>query len=667
MAKRRATDEDGKAASGFSRAGSVMKRKKTAEKSLDPVEQKDNSQNNTNQPRRVGRPRSARPTMPMTVALNLSDDELLSQTEPTKIQSDVMDVVENIPRKVGRRPKSVSSTPKPLETDDKEPLVQNGTTFVEPELRNDKIVTGQPLDEPPNMFAKRELNLFTKKRGPKPKAKSPSPNDDALDEKVLKQYSRKLSNLNKIEKSTKLSSERNGRGRPKGANGSKRSKNGDRDSTSSPPPSPPREHRGKLLTSPVKKPKNSRRLVDLSQHLSVDDDDNDDETKEITPDLSTTTVSTLINQDYCSCCGLPGMFLCCETCPRSFHFHCLNPPMDPNELPDRWFCRKCIGEKTKDQKQNLNPNVGILDKLLTNIAFENPISFKLPREIVETFQGISMDRIGDFEDDSFKEEKSYKELVKEMEDPLNGILDVDGNPFICYKCDKSKSDDSSDIMKCDYCPLSWHLDCLDPPVASVKKLGSKWKCPNHADSIIKLRRKMHNQPILKVDSTKITDIPSDSHIDIANIDDRIYQFKDDENELIYSIPNKLRMIDNKLKLGNVTYELKEEDIILDFLKGAKIKRIGDNNNNINNNIRNLEPNIKNFVASLSKLSDRPIVSDESKRNSMRDLLNIVNDEIKIENGVGKLSNDELKELLIIKRLMEKKGKGKLLNFLKSND
>lgn len=649
MAKKKAISEDEKAASGFSRVGIGMKRKGNVQDDDSTPSKKDvNTETNPSQRRRVGKPRSARPTMSMVVPLDLSDDEFLAPSEKER-DSPIILNVEQPPRKVGRRPKTTSLTPAVPQVDDKAPLISNGTTFNEPPLRNDKIVTGQPLDEPPNIHAKRELSSFVKKRGPKAKTKSPSPDDASLDEKVLKQYTRKMTNLNKIEKSTKFSTERNGRGgSSKGSKNSKRS----RDLTPPPPP-----QRGKSSTSPVKKPKNNRRVGDLLQQVIPDD-----EIQESTNESTTAP----INQDFCSCCGLPGMFLCCETCPRSFHFHCLNPPMDPNQLPDRWFCRECIGEKVKAENKVVSPNVGIFDKLLLNVEFENPLSFKLPREIVETFQGISMDRIGDFEDDSFKEEKTYKELVKESEDPLNGVLDKDGNPYICFKCTKSKTNESSDIAKCDYCPLSWHLDCLDPPMASVKKLGSKWKCPNHADSIIKLRRKMHNQPVIKVDSTKTTEIPSDSHIDISNIDDRIHQFKDEENQLIYSIPNKLRMIDNKVKLGNVTYELKEEDIILDFLRGNKIKRINEGEGTLTPIFKNLEPNVKNFVESLSKLSERPIKSEEQRQRSFRNLMNIVNDEIKIENGVEKLSNDELKELLTIKRLMEKKGKSELLKFLNSN-
>lgn len=43
------------------------------------------------------------------------------------------------------------------------------------------------------------------------------------------------------------------------------------------------------------------------------------------------------------------------------------------------------------------------------------------------------------------------------------------------------------MIQCDHCNLSWHLDCLDPPLAVApkksKNKGAKatWMCPNHID------------------------------------------------------------------------------------------------------------------------------------------------------------------------------------------
>jgi hypothetical protein len=38
----------------------------------------------------------------------------------------------------------------------------------------------------------------------------------------------------------------------------------------------------------------------------------------------------------------------------------------------------------------------------------------------------------------------------------------------CYKCGEM-SDGRREIIACEYCPFKWHLDCLDPPMASAPK------------------------------------------------------------------------------------------------------------------------------------------------------------------------------------------------------
>ena len=64
--------------------------------------------------------------------------------------------------------------------------------------------------------------------------------------------------------------------------------------------------------------------------------------------------------------------------------------------------------------------------------------------------------------------------------------DAKGNAVLCYCCGKS-SQGSRPIIQCDFCGESWHLDCLDPPLANppARNLEGKklhdWMCPLHAD------------------------------------------------------------------------------------------------------------------------------------------------------------------------------------------
>ena len=49
-----------------------------------------------------------------------------------------------------------------------------------------------------------------------------------------------------------------------------------------------------------------------------------------------------VNRDHCDCCGDGGALLCCDRCPCSFHFHCLEPPLRQQDVPHgEWFCNSC--------------------------------------------------------------------------------------------------------------------------------------------------------------------------------------------------------------------------------------------------------------------------------------------------------------------------------------
>ena len=56
------------------------------------------------------------------------------------------------------------------------------------------------------------------------------------------------------------------------------------------------------------------------------------------------------------------------------------------------------------------------------------------------------------------------------------------NSAFCFCCRGSAL--RGTLLMCDYCPLSWHMDCLDPPLSSPPYPTVKWMCPNHADRFL---------------------------------------------------------------------------------------------------------------------------------------------------------------------------------------
>lgn len=69
------------------------------------------------------------------------------------------------------------------------------------------------------------------------------------------------------------------------------------------------------------------------------------------------------------------------------------------------------------------------------------------------------------------------------------LKDSKDNILLCYKCNKSALG-NREIADCDFCNLHWHLDCVDPPLASAPKRFGKgtWRCPAHVDSDIAVPR-----------------------------------------------------------------------------------------------------------------------------------------------------------------------------------
>ena len=35
------------------------------------------------------------------------------------------------------------------------------------------------------------------------------------------------------------------------------------------------------------------------------------------------------------------------------------------------------------------------------------------------------------------------------------------------------------LVHCDFCPLAFHMDCVNPPLTTVP--NGMWMCPNHAE------------------------------------------------------------------------------------------------------------------------------------------------------------------------------------------
>ncbi|XP_054458055.1 PHD finger protein 12 isoform X2 [Anoplopoma fimbria] len=119
-------------------------------------------------------------------------------------------------------------------------------------------------------------------------------------------------------------------------------------------------------------------------------------------------------------------------------------------------------------------------QLLIAAAMErNPTQFQLPSELTCTtaLPGSSKRRR--------KEEllgKPFRRPQHEL-DP-NGLVPLPVK--VCFSCNRSCR--LAPLIQCDYCPLLFHMDCLDPPLTALP--AGKWMCPNHIEHLVLNQRSL---------------------------------------------------------------------------------------------------------------------------------------------------------------------------------
>ncbi|KAJ5366392.1 Zinc finger PHD-finger [Penicillium brevicompactum] len=193
--------------------------------------------------------------------------------------------------------------------------------------------------------------------------------------------------------------------------------------------------------------------------------------------------STPENNDDCEECGKGGNLVCCDTCPRAYHFKCLVPALDPNNPPQGdWHCPKC----------------SIRNTFTTLIAHSNEhlkkTEYSAPQDVKDHFVGVDEGIVYDADyARNLKHQRYYKSaphlprLTKppKQDGPtayahpmLLREVDTKGETIRCNNCGLS-SEGVRPIITCDYCPSRFHLDCLDPPRAHPPNPKVGWMCPNH--------------------------------------------------------------------------------------------------------------------------------------------------------------------------------------------
>ncbi len=130
----------------------------------------------------------------------------------------------------------------------------------------------------------------------------------------------------------------------------------------------PRKSRIGPPTTPVYQPKNNGSMLTMLQQTD--------------------------NDDFCSACGGNGALICCDGCVRSYHFNCVDPPVDAGNLPEKWFCQSCA---TRTQPSQPSPR-GLFGQLASGLDETSPVAYALPGSHRDLFEGVGTGPGGEFVD-----------------------------------------------------------------------------------------------------------------------------------------------------------------------------------------------------------------------------------------------------------------------------
>ncbi|KAI0811041.1 hypothetical protein BC629DRAFT_1024748 [Irpex lacteus] len=245
------------------------------------------------------------------------------------------------------------------------------------------------------------------------------------------------------------------------------------------------------------------------------------------------------NEDHCSACRSLGSLVYCDGCPRAYHLWCLNPPMEEKDLPAgdaRWFCPSC--SQQQKPKGKASHGLKFMAPLVEQMDTVLPAEYALPSDVRTFFKDVTTGPKGNYVDSSeLKPPRLNRHGQLEEREPYR-LRDRNGEPILCYRCgtsalppdlaaaapaakrarraastSSSNAEQGRGMISCDYCHLSWHLDCVDPPLTHMPPWNKKWMCPNHVEQILPLKRRIPKSNAPPIEVTKVGQ-PNNGNIEV---------------------------------------------------------------------------------------------------------------------------------------------------------
>ncbi|KAF2203048.1 hypothetical protein GQ43DRAFT_447690 [Delitschia confertaspora ATCC 74209] len=193
------------------------------------------------------------------------------------------------------------------------------------------------------------------------------------------------------------------------------------------------------------------------------------------------------NDDFCSACNGPGVFLCCDGCPRAFHFLCCDPPLHEDQVPaEAYYCHSCRTKLKRSEEESASTSYLVLGPLFKNLESSNVRAFEPPKDIQTYFEGVETKKDGSYGDVTKKFPLSKSSGYGAQRPDYLKLLDNQQKPVLCVQCGEG-SRGKRPMLQCDYCHTNWHTDCCDPPLAGPPYIGPEsthreaWRCPRHIE------------------------------------------------------------------------------------------------------------------------------------------------------------------------------------------
>ncbi|KAF1979958.1 hypothetical protein BU23DRAFT_445408 [Bimuria novae-zelandiae CBS 107.79] len=383
------------------------------------------------------------------------------------------------------------------------------------------------------------------------------------------------------------------------------------------------------------------------------------------------------SDDLCSACRGAGEFVCCETCPRVFHFLCCDPPR--LDAPSgEFYCHVCEAKKKSAEDFAVETPLAPLFQSLESI---NSRAFALPTDIQTHFENVAARPDGSYYEDVKKFPLSKNSGYGYQRPDYTKVFDGD-KPILCASCGQT-SGGKRQMLKCDYCPgaVYWHLDCLDPPMANPPHINLEsshrdaWRCPRHIehdfrsglvaqndisgaqDTVMvdapfsrlgrKVRKPRHPQVIQPTFSRGIRnngliDVINDPDDDTDGEGNYVFGSEEkDSNSMVYRVPEKGLILDfvEKVKIGRISKAVKlaqsqaqrrssmqnfavrpiqQQQAALNLAKlASKETDIGLNENSVDALILSLTAEAPNAVVTAINTAAPPPVSDKEREELLK--------------------------------------------------